>query len=119
MSVANAGKDRRRLTGPGTRRILSDESSRGGLTMTRKTAAEVRDKLPENLASVEATGEPVAIESNGRTVAVIVSVEDFALLQRLREEQEEGDRIDVTAAKDSRKEPGSTPWEKIKADLGL
>lgn len=87
--------------------------------MTRKTAAEVRDKLPENLASVEATGEPVAIESNGRTVAVIVSAEDFALLQRLRGEQEEEDRIDAAALSELRNEPGSTPWEQIKADLGL
>ena len=85
--------------------------------MTHKSAAEVRDKLSENLASIEKTGEPVAIESDGRTVAVIVSVEDFELLQRLREEEE--DRIDVAALKDARKEPGSTPWEKIKADLGL
>ena len=85
--------------------------------MTRKSAAEVRDKLTENLASVETTGEPVAIESEGRTVAVIVSVEDFALLQRLREEEE--DRIDVAALKHVRKEPGSIPWDKIKADLGL
>ena len=85
--------------------------------MTRKSATEVRNKLIENLASVETTGEPVAIESEGRTVAVIVSVEDFALLQRLREEEE--DRIDVAALKDVRKEPGSISWDKIKADLGL
>ena len=85
--------------------------------MTHKSAAEVRDKLWENLESVETTGEPVAIESDGRTVAVIVSVEDFELLQRLREEEE--DRADVATLKDAREESGSTPWEKIKADLGL
>ena len=85
--------------------------------MTHKSVAEVRDKLSENLESVESTGEPVAIESDGRTVAVIVSVEDFELLQRLREEEE--DRADVAALKDAREEPGSAPWEKIKADLGL
>ena len=86
--------------------------------MTHKSAAEVRDKLSENLESVETTGEPVAIESDGRTVAVIVSVEDFALLQRLREEEE--DRIDNAAADAALAEPGeSIPWEKVKADLGL
>ena len=85
--------------------------------MTHKTAAEVGAKLPENLKSVETTGEPVAIESEGRTVAVLVSAEDFALFQRLREEDE--DRRDIEAVREARKEPGSIPWEKIKADLGL
>ena len=85
--------------------------------MTHKTAAEVGAKLSENLKSVETTGEPVAIESEGRTVAVLVSAEDFALLQRLREEDE--DRRDVEAVREARKEAGSVPWEKIKADLGL
>jgi prevent-host-death family protein len=85
--------------------------------MTHKTAAEVGAKLSENLKSVETTGEPVAIESDGRTVAVLVSTEDFALLQRLREEDD--DRRDVEAVREARKEPGSIPWEKIKADLRL
>ncbi len=84
--------------------------------MTHKTAAEVGAKLPENLESVETTGEPVAIDSNGRTVAVLVSAEDFALFERLREEDE--DRRDLEAVREARKEPGSVPWETIKADLG-
>ena len=86
--------------------------------MTHKTDAEVGAKLSENLKSVETTGEPVAIESDGRTVAVLVSAEDFALLQRLRQEEE--DRIDNAAADAALAEPGeSIPWERVKADLGL
>ena len=85
--------------------------------MTHKSAAEVGAKLPENLKSVETTGEPVAIESGGRTVAVLVSAEDFALLERLREEDEE--RRDLEAIREARQEPGSVPWETLKADLGL
>ena len=86
--------------------------------MTHKTAAEVGAKLSENLKRVETTGEPVAIESDGRTVAVLVSAEDFALLQRLRQEEE--DRIDNAAADAALAEPGeSIPWERVKADLGL
>jgi prevent-host-death family protein len=86
--------------------------------MTHKTAAEIGAQLSENLKSVETTGEPVAIESDGRTVAVLVSAEDFALLQRLREEEE--DRLDNAAADAARDEPGeSIPWERVKADLGL
>ena len=52
--------------------------------MTHETAEDVGARLPENLKNVETTGESVAIESDGRTVAVLVSAEDFALLQRLR-----------------------------------
>jgi len=86
--------------------------------MTHKTAAEVGAKLPENLKSVEITGEPVAIESEGRTVAVLVSAEDFALFQRLRHEEE--DRIDNAAADAALAEPGeSIPHDVIKAELGL
>ena len=85
--------------------------------MTHKTAAEVGAKLPENLESLETTGEPVAIESGGRTVAVLVSAEDFALFERLREEDE--DRRDLAAVREARKETGSIPWETLKADGGL
>lgn len=86
--------------------------------MTHKSAAEIGAKLSENLKSVETTGEPVAIDSDGRTVAVLVSAEDFALLQRLRQEEE--DRIDNAAADAALAEPGeNVPWEQIKADLGL
>ena len=86
--------------------------------MTHKTAAEVGAKLPENLRSVETTGEPVAIESDGRMVAVLVSAEDFALLQRLRQEEE--DRIDNAAADAALAEPGeSIPHEVVKAESGL
>ena len=86
--------------------------------MTHKTAAEIGAKLSENLKSVETTGEPVAIESDGRTVAVLVSAEDFALLQRLREEEE--DRLDNAAADAALAESGeSIPHEDVKAELGL
>ncbi len=86
--------------------------------MTHKTAAEVGANLPENLKSVEATGEPVAIETDGRTVAVLISAEDFVLLERLRGEEE--DRLDNAAVDAARDEPGENiPWERIKADLGL
>ena len=86
--------------------------------MTHKTAAEIGAKVPENLKSVETTGEPVAIDSDGRTVAFLVSAEDFALLQRLRDEEE--DRLDNAAADAALAEPGeSIPWERVKDELGL
>lgn len=86
--------------------------------MTHKSAASVRESLSADLENVETTGEPLAIDSDGRTVAVLVSAEDFALFERLREEEE--DRLDNAAADAARAEPGeSIPWEQVKADLGL
>ncbi len=86
--------------------------------MTHKTAAELGARFPENLKTVETTGEPVAIDSDGRTVAFLVSAEDFALLQRLREEEE--DRLDNAAADAALAESGeSIPHEVVKAELDL
>jgi len=86
--------------------------------MTHKSAAEVGAKFPESLKSVETTGEPVAIESDGRPVAFLVSAEDFALLQPLRQEEE--DRLDNAAADAALAEPGENiPHEVVKTELGL
>lgn len=85
--------------------------------MTRRTAKEASERIAEVLDAVEKTGEPVAFERDGREVAVVISPEDFSLLQRLREAEE--DRLDVEAARDAMKEPGAIPWETLKADLGL
>ena len=85
--------------------------------MTRQTANEARERIDEALKSVEKTGEPVAFERGGETVAVLVSAEDFALLNRLREEE---DQADIEAAEKSLAEPGENiPWERLKVDLGL
>ncbi len=85
--------------------------------MTRRTAREARERIAEVLDEVEKTGEPVSFERDGVDVAVVISPEDFALLQRLREAEE--DRLDVEAAREAMKEPGAVPWEQVKTDLGL
>ena len=85
--------------------------------MTRRTAKEARERIAEVLEEVEKTGEPVSFERDGVDVAVVISPEDFALLQRLREAEE--DRLDVEAARKARNEPGTISWEHLKADLGL
>lgn len=85
--------------------------------MTRQKAADAKERIADVLESVERTGEPVAFERDGREVAVLVSPEDFALLARLRREGE--DRLDNAAADAASKEPGSVPWEDLKAELGL
>ena len=85
--------------------------------MTRRNAKEARERIDEALKSVEKTGEPIAFERDGETIAVLVSAEDFALFNQLRDEE---DKADIEAAEKSLAEPGENiPWERLKADLGL
>jgi prevent-host-death family protein len=51
----------------------------------RYTAQEAREKLSDILGMVYYGKEPVIVEKRGRPVAVVISPEDFALLQQERE----------------------------------
>ncbi len=67
-----------------------------------------------------ANGKPVILHQNGEQVAALISIEDLHLLERLIEEKE--DYIDIADAQKilvEVKEQGTTPWEDIKANLGL
>ena len=72
-----------------------------------------RDDLEEALKRMRESGERVLLEKNGEKVAALVSVEDLQFLEELE------DRLDLEAAREALKEPGSIPWEEVKADLGL
>ncbi|MBI5018643.1 MAG: type II toxin-antitoxin system Phd/YefM family antitoxin [Deltaproteobacteria bacterium] len=74
--------------------------------------AEVREALPELLRRAE-EGEHFVIEREGREVAALVSIEDLRFLEQLE------DRIDLEEARKALEEPGSIPWEEVKARLGL
>jgi prevent-host-death family protein len=81
--------------------------------MTKLAATAVRDSFSETINRVAYTGERIALERRGKTVAAIVSAEDLELLQALE------DRIDLAAARRALREPGSRNWAKVKAELGL
>jgi prevent-host-death family protein len=51
----------------------------------RYTAQETREKLSDILGAVYYGKEPVIVEKRGRPVAVVISPEDFELLQQERE----------------------------------
>ena len=89
--------------------------------MTRRSAAEARDRIAEALAEVEKTGEPVAFEKDGREIAVLVSASDFHLLQRLREEdgQDQLDAEEADRILSESKPEDFIPWAKVKSDLKL
>lgn len=72
---------------------------------------EFRLRTAEALNRVAFKGERIVLERHGKPVAALVSVEDLAALEAHE------DRIDLAAAKRAMKEPGSTPWVEVKAEL--
>ena len=76
-------------------------------------ASTLRQGISDALNTVAYTGERISIRRHGKPVAVLVSVEDAAMLDALE------DRLDVAEAKKALKEKGSLPWAEIKKRLGL
>ena len=81
--------------------------------MTRLAASTLRQQLADTLNRVAYKGERIVLERRGKDIAALVSLEDLALLEQLE------DRIDLEAARAALKEPGSIPWDRVKARLGL
>ncbi len=74
---------------------------------------EVRDNLAEIINRVAYGGERAVLKRRGKGVAVVVSMEDLALLEALEND------ADVKAALKARKEKGAVPLEQVKARLGM
>jgi prevent-host-death family protein len=81
--------------------------------MTSVSVSGMRDELAELLNRVAYNHERVRIDRHGKTVAVLVPVEDAELLDQLE------DRLDLEAARAALKEKKSLPWTQVKARLGL
>lgn len=76
-------------------------------------ASQIRKGFSDALNTVAYRGERIAIHRHGKQVAVLVPIEDVAMLVALE------DRIDVALAKKALKEKGSIPWAQVKKRLGL
>ena len=81
--------------------------------MTQIAVSQLRDGLADTLSRVMYRGERISIARNGKCVAVLVSVDDAALLEAME------DRLDLEAAREALNEEGSVPWETVKKRLGL
>jgi prevent-host-death family protein len=64
-----------------------------------------------------AHGQTLLIRKGSRAVAAVIPIEDYRLLKKLLREKE--DELDVRDALEALKEPGSIPWDRLKAELGL
>ena len=76
-------------------------------------ASRIRQDFSDALNTVAFSGERIIISRHGKQVAVLVSVDDLAMLQALE------DQMDVTLAKKALKEKKSIPWAQVKKKLKL
>jgi prevent-host-death family protein len=81
--------------------------------MTRLEISKARDNLADTINRVKYKGERIVLNRRGKAIAALVSLEDLALLEKLE------DRLDLEDARKALEEPGTVPWKKVKADLGL
>ena len=76
-------------------------------------ASQFRQGFSDALNTVAYAGERIAINRHDKRVAVLVPVDDLAMLEALE------DRFDVALAKKALKEKGTIPWSRAKKKLGL
>ena len=85
-------------------------------TMTKISVSDAREGLSEVINQVCYSGERIVLQRRGKDLVALVPVSDLELLESLE------DAIDIDAAKAAIKETnkkGSTPWNKLKKELGL
>ena len=83
------------------------------------SVSDARDQLASIIDRARTEHEPVFLSRRGRRVAAVIDVDDLERLIKLAE-----DMADIRAAEESREEMRRTtneptPWEQVKADLGL
>ena len=81
--------------------------------MKKLTITQARDALGDTVNRVSYGHERILIERRGRNMAALVPVEDLELLEQLERQ------LDLDAAREALREPGSIAWEDVKAELGL
>ncbi len=83
------------------------------------SVSDARDQLASIINRARASHEPVFLSRRGQRVAAVIDADDLERLIELAE-----DMTDIRAAEESREEmrrtkAEPTPWDQVKADLGL
>jgi prevent-host-death family protein len=81
--------------------------------MTKITITEVRPQLRKLADRVCHHGERICVERNGEPVFVMVSFEDFEVIEAFEE------KIDIHEAAKALRKGKFIPLEKLEAELGL
>ena len=83
-------------------------------SITRLTLCEVEENLEDTLKRIATELKRVIVHHEGKDIAVLVPIEDLALLEEIE------DRLDVEAAKTALAEEGENiSLTALKAELGL
>lgn len=77
------------------------------------TASAARQNFSDILNRAAYSGERVIVHRGKKPVAAVIPIEDLELLEALEDE------IDIAAAREALKEPGTIPWETVKKKLRL
>lgn len=86
--------------------------------MTRTSLSEARQNLPELANRASYKGERIVLERRGKPVAVLISVEDLALLEHLEDQADYDEAVRVEReARKRGEEP--IPLEEVKRRFGL
>src|SRR5262249_34997832 len=98
-------------------RVATKGESKIKLAMSR--AAAKKTKTPPGGRALDRVkrGERIVLRRGKKAVAAVIPIQDLKLFKRLLRQEE--DRLDVQAALEALKEPGSIPLEQAKAELGL
>jgi prevent-host-death family protein len=83
------------------------------------SVSDARDQLASIINRARSNHEPVFLSRRGRRVAAVIDADDLERLIELAE-----DMTDIRAAEESREEMRRTkveptPWDEVRADLGL
>lgn len=82
--------------------------------MNSYSTADVRANLAEILNHVAYGKERVELKRRGKTIAVVVPVEDVKALEAL---EDASDLADAKAAREDARKNGTIPWAQVKAML--
>ncbi len=61
-------------------------------------------------------GRRIVIHRDGKPMAALVPIEELEILEELEELE---DQLDIQAAEEAMKEPGTVSWEDVKLQFGL
>ncbi len=84
-----------------------------GDNMSRANLGAVRANFTEALNRVAYGGERIVVGRRGKDLAALVPLADLELLNELE------DCMDLEAAREALKEPGTVAWADVRKKLGL
>lgn len=91
-----------------------------GQCMELISARQARDHLAEVINKVAYAGERYALTRHGQQVAVLISIDEWRLVERILEDMEDKEDIkDADASYKRYKKEGGVSLSKAKKELGL